>query len=76
MWSDSKKFISVDVAIGRLVMNRLDVKWETEKTLGGGLVGRIVVGTKKIHTFRDGASFVVKKEIIQDLIDCVSVSLG
>ncbi len=74
MFSD-KKFCDVRLAIGALVVAGFQCRWELVQELSG-LTGTIVVdtkdGTKRIVTFRDGSSFVVKVELVQDLIDTIA----
>ena len=71
MFTD-KKFCDVRLAIGALVVAGLQCRWETVKD-HSRLTGTIVVetkdGPKRIGTFRDGSTFAVKVELIQDLID-------
>ena len=71
MFSD-KKFCDVKLAIGALVVNGFQCRWEAVKYYDC-LIGTIMVetkdGTKRLGTFRDGSSFVVKVEIVQDVID-------
>lgn len=67
-----KKFCDVRLAIGALVVNGFQCRWETIKTyesVHGTIVVETKDGTRKLGTFRDGASFVVKVEIVQDIID-------
>lgn len=71
MFSD-KKFCDVRLAIGALVVARLQCRWEVvqeHSRLTGIIVVETKEGTKRIGTFRDGSSFVVKMELVQDLID-------
>jgi len=71
MFTD-KKFCDVRLAIGALVVSGFQCRWETV-THYSSVTGTIVVetkgGTKRIGTFRDGSSFAVKVEVVQDLID-------
>ena len=71
MFTD-KKFCDVKLAIGALVVAGFQCRWETVKE-HSRVTGTIVVetkdDTKSIGTFRDGSSFAVKVELVQDLID-------
>lgn len=71
MFTD-KKFCDVRLAIGALVIAGYQCRWETVKD-HSSVTGTIVVetegGTKRIGTFRDGSTFAVKVELVQDLID-------
>ena len=67
-----KQFCDVKLAIGSLVVAGVECSWKTVKTFDS-LHGTIIVetenGTKNLGTFRDGATFVVKVAIVQDIID-------
>lgn len=71
----AKKFCDVRLAIGALVVTGFQCRWEIVQE-HSRLTGTIVVetkdGTKRIGTFRDGSSFVVKVELVQDLLDAMS----
>lgn len=71
MFSD-KKFCDVKLAIGALVVAGLRCRWETATNLSS-VTGTIVVETKngsqRIGTFRDGSTFAVKVDLVQDVID-------
>lgn len=71
MFTD-KKFCDVRLAVGALVVAGFQVRWETVSEYSS-VKGTIIVetndGTKRIGTFRDGSSFAVKVELIQDIID-------
>jgi hypothetical protein len=70
-----KKFCDVRLAIGALVVAGIQCRWEVVQE-HSRLIGTIVVdtkdGPKRIVTFRDGSSFVVKVELVQDLIDTIA----
>ena len=73
-----KKFCDVRLAIGALVVAGYQCRWETVREYSS-VRGTIIVETKdgpiEIGTFRDGSSFVVKVELVQDLIDdCGSIA--
>lgn len=58
------KFMNLDEALGRLVINEIEFKlnkdgnnWTIETNCGG------------IFCYRDGTSYKVKREYIEDLID-------
>ena len=67
-----KTFCDVKLAIGALVVAGFECRWKTVKNFDS-LRGTIIVetqnGTKNLGTFRDGATFVVKVAIVQDIID-------
>lgn len=74
MFND-KKFCDVRLAIGALVVAGLQCRWEVAQE-HSRLTGTIVVetkdGTTRIGTFRDGASFVVKVDLVQDILDAMA----
>jgi hypothetical protein len=73
MFSD-KKFCDVKLAIGALIIAGYQCRWETAKNLSS-VTGTIVVETKngsqRIGTFRDGSTFAVKVDLVQDFIDSI-----
>lgn len=74
MFSD-KKFCDVKMAIGALVVAGFQCRWEVvqEHTrLTGIIVVETKEGTTRIGTFRDGASFVVKVDLVQDILDAMA----
>ena len=71
MFTD-RNFCDVKLAIGALVVAGFQCRWETvneHSRVTGTIVVETEVGTKRIGTFRDGSSFAVKVEQVQDLID-------
>lgn len=74
MFTD-KKFCDVKLAIGALVVLGFQCRWEVVQE-HSRVIGTIIVetkdGTKRIGTFRDGSSFVVKVRLVQDILDTIA----
>ena len=74
MFSD-KRFCDVKLAIGALVVAGFSCRWEIvtdHQSLKGTIIVETQIGTERIGTYRDGSTFSVKVEVVQDLIDAHS----
>jgi hypothetical protein len=78
MFTNSKKsFVPVSEAIGALVLAGFGVRWEVQELSGYGKCGLLRITTAAdsetvLNTFRDGSSYAIKVESVQDVLDHLS----